>query len=125
MLRFLENNTSETFVVTLTEKTTLSPVHYLFVFTHVTEKSSVSFVLSTDESLYPERFNQFTINIPVRFAGAPVGQYHYRVFEQSSAENTDPEGLTEVERGRMNLIKAEPFEFTEYNETTTFKTYAG
>ncbi|MBL0233142.1 MAG: hypothetical protein IPQ08_05715 [Chitinophagaceae bacterium] len=113
-------------IVTLNEKRTLDNGYYLFVFENVTTRDIVTkiFSFSEDESDYPERFNSFPLSSTV-FQDENTGDWRYKVYEQSSSTNTDPTGLTEVERGIMKLRPATDFSFTEYTGTTSFKQYEG
>lgn len=113
-------------IVTLNEKRTLDNGYYLFVFENVTTRDIVTkiFSFSEDESDYPERFNSFPLSSTV-FQNENTGDWRYKVYEQSSSTNTDPTGLTEVERGIMKLRPATDFSFTEYTGTTSFKQYEG
>lgn len=113
-------------IVTLNEKRTLDNGYYLFVFENVTTRDIVTkiFSFSEDESDYPERFNSFPLSSTV-FQDKNTGDWRYKVYEQSSSTNTDPTGLTEVERGIMKLRPATDFSFTEYTGTTSFKQYEG
>lgn len=118
---------SENITVTLNEKRTLTNPYYLFVFTHILTKNVVNKIYSylEDDSSYQDRYNQFEINTDTVFAGQPIGQWRYDVYEQVSSTNTDPIGLTEVEKGIMMLKPETAFEFESYNEPTTFKAYGG
>ncbi len=121
------NSSAENITVTLNEKRTLTTGYYLFVFTHILTKNVVNKIYSflDDDSGYQDRYNQFEINTATVFSGQPRGMWTYSVYEQASSTNTDPTGLTEVERGVMQLIPVMEFEFEEYNESTTFKVYGG
>lgn len=121
------NETSESFVVTLNEKRTLTSGYYLFVFTNITTKAAKTKIynFTEDNSSYPDRFNQFDINTSVVFSGADTGEWLYNVYEQASSSNTDVTGLTEVERGLLKLNAATEFEFEKYNESTSYKQYTG
>lgn len=127
MLLLTLGQTAENIVVTLNEKRTLDNGYYLFIFTHLTTKATVSKIYSfvDDDSTDTERYNQFEINTNTVFSGARTGQWKYQVYEQASSSNTDPTGLTEVERGIMQLNPATAFSFNNYNEQQTFKTYNG
>lgn len=126
MLLFTEGNTTQRFVITIEEKTTLVDQYYLFVFEHITTKSQVKFIKSPadDVSHNTDRYNEFEIDVNALFSGQAVGQFIYRIYQQESATNTDETGLTEVENGKMLLQKAEDFEYTEYAGETNFKVYA-
>jgi len=113
--------TIPSFVFTLTEKTTLTNPNYRFVFSHVTQKQEVEVTISAAEdlSLYPERFNEFPIDVNTLFANKALGQWHYRVFE------TDGTVSNEVENGKMNLTKTKDPVFKAYETQTPFKAYGG
>lgn len=128
MLQFKQNDTAVAIILTLTELTTLSAPFYLFSFTHVLTKDVVAFVKSDedDESDYPARYNQFTIDPETTFAGEQPGEWHYRVFEQDNADNLDPTLATGLlESGKMILDRTEDFAFELYDSPTSFKTYNG
>ena len=128
MIELNQGTTSEIIIVTLTEAVTLLEPYYLFVFTHVTTKNIITFIKSIDddESDYPERFNQFTIDTSVVFNSQPPGEWHYTIYEQESNSNTDPVGAAGIlEYGKMYLLRTTPFEFSIYDKPVTFKTYNG
>lgn len=118
---------SENITVTLNEKRTIDSGYYLFVFTHVLTRNVVKKIYGflDDDSPYPERYNQFEIDTDTVFLDEPIGQWNYAVYEQASSSNTDPDGLTEVETGLMQLKPAVEFSFVKYSEPTIFKAYAG
>lgn len=115
-------------IFTLTENVSLNDPYYLFVFTHILTKQQVKFIKAggADESSYPERYNQFTINMATVFANAPIGQWNYTVYEQASATNTD-ESLTgaPLEYGKLIIDRTTPFTFIKYNSATTYAAYNG
>lgn len=128
MLQFKQDNTAAVMILTLTEFVTLTPPYYLFAFTHVTTKDVVAFVKAEadDESEYPHRYNQFTINASVVFANQKSGEWHYQVHEQVSAVNINPAASGAVlEYGKLLLDRETEFAFTQYDSATTFKTYNG
>lgn len=127
MLLLTLGETSEEVVVTLNEKRTLDSGYYLFVFTNVTTKDVVTkiYAFAEDTSDYPTRFNLFDIDTDTVFSGKSTGEWAYVVYEQSSNSNTNPDGLTEVERGILQLRPASEFAFEAYDEATTFKQYGG
>ena len=128
MLEFKQDDTAAVMILTLTEFVSISTPYYLFVFTHVTTKDVVAFVKSEagDESEYPQRYNQFTINASVVFDGKQSGEWHYKVYEQASDINIDPAAAGAVlEYGKLYLDRATEFAYTQYNSATSFKTYNG
>lgn len=124
MLLFTVGQASEDFVVTLNEKRTLDSGYYLFVFTNVTTKNVVNKIynFTEDASAYPTRFNQFNINTSTVFLNQDPGGWRYEVYEQASSSNTVVTGLTEVERGIMQLRSTEAT-FEDYDAATTYKQY--
>ena len=72
----------------------------------------------SDSSLSPSRYNEFTI-IDGTDVDFPIdGFYTYKIYEQANGSgNTDPAGLTIVEKGRAHVYvnDADP---TEYDDTT-------
>lgn len=97
---YLEKDTVNTFVLTLTEVTTISNPYYLFEFEDEFDTSTNPiYWQGTDTSPYPSRYNLFTIDEPtdVEFV---KGQYKYKVYE-SLTPTVDPTGLNMIEEGRM------------------------
>lgn len=129
MIELTAGQTSEKIVVTLNELKTLAAPNWLLRFVHVHTGTVVSIVRleSDDESDYPSRFNKFDINTAVSFLNKPPGEWHYKVYEQASTTNTDPDLATGiVEYGKMYLIPATAYSQTQYDNTpTTFKSYQG
>lgn len=128
MLQFKQDDTSAILILTLTELVSIADPYYLFVFTHVLTKDVVKFLKSStdDESHYPSRYNQFTIDPSVVFEDQQPGEWHYKIYEQVSSTNTDPTLADAIlEYGKMLLDRATDFSFTKYDQPTTFKTYNG
>lgn len=128
MLNFGGANTTQNFVVTLTERVSINNPYFLFVFEHVTTKQVFKFVLNSanDLSAYPDRFNQFQINVPTLMSSAPEGDYRYSVYEQASSSNTDVAltgALLEVGQMKMNVLPDRTY--TKYNQSQSFKVYNG
>ena len=128
MLELTKGQTSEKIIVTLDELKTLNEPYYLFVFTHVTTKDVVKFIISAedDESNYPERYNQFNLNTETIFGLKPVGEWHYIIYEQASSTNQDPDLTTSLlEYGKMLLYPTSAFAYTKYDNPVTYKAYNG
>ena len=127
MLQLTQGQTDEKIVVTLTELSTLNDPYFLFVFTHVTTKAVVNIIVSDaqDESDYPERFNQFTIDTNALFNNQLTGEWLYTAYEQSSPTNTETTGLNVLENGKLRLYPSSQFSYTQYNSSTTYKAYNG
>lgn len=93
---------SKNWYLTLTEKTTISNPYYLFSLKHRLTAVEYNFLL-TDISSYKERYNEFAIT-----EGATVtldaGEYFYRIYAQTSSNNTNPELANElVEEGLVKV----------------------
>jgi hypothetical protein len=128
MLQFKQDNTAAVMILTLTELVSLTTPYYLFVFTHVTTKDQVKFIKAEidDESDYPQRYNQFTINAATVFTGKQPGEWHYKVYEQAGAVNLDPALSGAVlEYGKLYLDRAVDFAYTQYDSATSYKVYNG
>jgi hypothetical protein len=97
---YLEKDTVNIFVLTLTEVTTIPNPYYLFEFQdEFNTTATIIYWEGTDTSAYPSRFNLFTLDEPTDIDFVK-GQYRYRVYE-SSVPTLDPTGLTMIEEGRM------------------------
>jgi len=127
MLQLTKSETNEAIILTLTELTTLVNPYYLFVFIQATTKQQVCFIKSSadDESDYPERYNQFSINTGELFGNMQPGEWHYTVYEQDNGSNINTTGLNVIEYGKMFLIANDGFAYSIYNLNTTYKAYNG
>lgn len=115
----LQRDATTTFVTTVTESTTLVNPEYLFEF--IEEQTDESyFCILADTSLYPTRYNEFSItdgsdlNFPID------GYYTYKIYEQPDGTGTlDPTGLTIVEKGRAHVYVTDtaPNEYDDTSET--------
>lgn len=98
-------------VVTLYEKTTLSPVYYLFEFIPKGTKVP-TYCIASEDSTQLQRYNRFLItetDAPNPLNGEvslPPGEAYYNVYQQSSSTNLDPAGLTIVESKLTFVIKS-------------------
>lgn len=117
----LTRGATQNVYLTLTEKEVLINPNYLFVFTNVSSNRTVSFVKlnATDTSLYKSRYNKFSFIVNTLFPAALLGQYNYNIYEQASAVNTDPTGLTLLETGLMEL-KETTVIFTNHTSVNTY-----
>jgi hypothetical protein len=128
MLQFKQDNTAAVMILTLTEFVTLPTPYYLFVFTHVETKNAVALVKAEveDESDYPQRYNQFTINAADVFEDQPTGEWHYKVYEQVSAVNINPALAGDIlEYGKLYLDRSTEFAYAQYDSSTSYKAYNG
>ena len=121
MMIHLTKGETNTIIMTLTEKQSLSYPNYLFVFTNRSSNEQVKFVklYANDASLYKDRYNEFTITTNSYFKNALEGQYTYEIYEQTSSTNLDITGLNKLETGIMWLSGST----VTYNQYTTTDTY--
>ncbi len=98
----IEKNKTNTVILTLSEKTTLTNAYYLFEFISDETNNKVYFI-PTDISPNKVRYNEFTIIEPTNMS-LTVGTYKYTIYEQASSSNTNPSGLNVVEIGRVDVI---------------------
>lgn len=113
-------------VVTLNERKTLTNPYYLFVFQNIQTRVDYPVVINStsDLSAYPDRFNEFQINVVTVFGTVNTGDYNYSAYEQASNSNTDPTGLNLLENGKMKMRTTETA-VDAYETTTTYKAYKG
>lgn len=95
--------------MTLTELSTLDGPVYLFLFICDQTKEEFTFI-AQDESLYSDRYNEFTILEtvnPDNLVGEvrlPVqGYYSYKVWEQESTTNLVPPDTDPIEVGKVRV----------------------
>lgn len=113
----LQRDAATTFVITVTELTTISNPEYLFEFIEEQTDESYYCILS-DTSLYTGRYNEFTITDGTDLNFPIDGYYTYKVYEQSNGSgNLDPTGLTMVEEGRA-WVYLDDSPANEYEDTT-------
>ena len=97
---------SKDWILTLTEKVTISPAYFLFSFTHRLTNTITNKVL-TDISAYTERYNKFSVTEGTTFT-LYTGEYQYKVYAQTSPTNTDPNLADElVEQGLLKVNSVE------------------
>lgn len=114
-----------TVVLTLSEKTTLDPVFYLFEFIKDGSPGTAFTFTAQDTSSNKYRYNQFYIEdgpIEDRLNGVvdfEIGKYQYNVYEQSSATNLVVANAGDrVENGRVE-VKSSAQIAKEFNQNQT------
>lgn len=112
--------------LTLTEKQTLTAPNYLFRFVQRTTNEEITFVKSngSDTSTAKDRYNRFIFDVDQLFCGM-VGEYHYYVYEQASASNTEVSltgNLLETGMMRLNEPTENVYTFTAYETDNSFVT---
>jgi hypothetical protein len=116
--------------LTLKEKTTILNPTYLFEFINNQGLNKV-YCICADTSLYPDRYNRFTIVVKTSGAVPLNGEinltigdeYDYNIYAQTSTTNLDPALADEtVESGYMTYDKSMT-QRAEYENITTRKVY--
>lgn len=104
---YLEKDSVNTFVLTLTETSTITNPYYLFVFQNEFNKDSERFQwMGTDTSAYINRYNLFQLEEGVD-ATFVIGQFTYTVYESANPIIIVDQAinyystLSVVEEGRM------------------------
>lgn len=118
----IEKDGTTTFVVTLTELTTISNPEYLFEFVS-DQLDKYFYCILTDESSATDRYNKFTIIDGTDVSFTHDGDYTYNVYEQANGSgNLDPSGLNRVEHGRAKVYIVDSAE-DEYSASITNTVY--
>ncbi len=125
----LTKDSANTIRVSLAELSTLASPVYLIEF--ISDMSLISTTcIAPDTSLYPARFNQFTITEQTSPDGLlaqillePVGFFTYNIYEQTSATNLSPDdpGVILLETGKARVLidgDRESTAFTYYQNPT-------
>lgn len=130
----IRKNTTNTVILTLKEKQTLTTPVFLFRLINDIENREISFI-AADTSAYTYRYNKFSIQ---ETSGAndlltgvvtlnPPGFWRYEVYEQSSSTNLDYllslNPHSPLEKGRIT-VKGTGQVFIKHREPNkTFKSY--
>lgn len=124
MIHLIKGQTNSV-VLTLSEKCTLSSPNYLWVCKSRNTNETISFVIlgSADVSSYKTRFNKFNIVTSNYFASSTNGEWTYMIYEQTSTSNLNPSLATGlVETGQFSLNDSSEFSFNTYNSANnTYK----
>lgn len=98
-------------VVTATELTTQTNPIFVFEFTHHQSTEQVGPVVLSNESLSPERYDEFIIDEGVNVTFPYTGDYTYRIKEQQTS--------TILEVGRLIVKEAKPADDIYQNDITS------
>jgi hypothetical protein len=124
-MQVINKGQSNKFVVTLKEKQTLTNPYFLFEFTNKVERNPI-YVILTDVSGFPDRFNQFNIVEGTTVNLTEEGEWDYRVFEQLSNSNLNPslsDNKVPLEVGMLYVKGTPTITKKQYVKTQTIKTY--
>lgn len=107
-------------VYTATELAVLNNPYFLFTCVNSVTNDKVSFVATNTSET--KRYDKSSISSSV-FADSEPGLWNYKIYEQASDTNTDPEGLNEVEDGYINLVRENDPEVKTYSTNNQYKAY--
>ena len=103
--------------MTLKELQTLENPNWLFVFYNEENLLNYQSVILSDVSLYKERFNEFSFTLPTDLDLSVTGDYIYKVYEQTSEINLDPDLADNLcETGKALVIGTSTTEY--FNNVT-------
>lgn len=128
----IEKDTTNTVILTLSEKTTLTDAVYLFEVT-CDESGEVKCFIAEDISTNKYRYNEFEFIENVTedllngtFSLTLQGFYKYNVYEQSSTTNLDPTLATNlIDKGKLKCFVTETEAPTYSGNQTTTVVYNG
>lgn len=108
-------------IVTLTECATIdNPLYWFVVYSFDNTAEDLAFT-STDNSLYPERYNSFTISA-AQTTNLTIGDYRYIIYE--TTDGTANTIIGAAEAGIWQIYEADTVVDT-YSEVQTDYTYKG
>jgi len=125
----IQKNTVNNCIFTLAEKTTLTPVYYLFEFINTQDDSILTFTC-TDISVNKLRYNEFEIEetsnedrLTGKITLDLLGSYKYNIYEQSSSTNLlVANSGSLIETGRIDVKGTEQTDET-FEETRTIAVF--
>lgn len=132
-MKVINQNETNSVVVTATENATLASPYWLLVFTSEATNSTNT-CICTNLSGYTDRYDKFSVienDTENRTAGTlslkPEGTWTLEVYEQSSSSNLDPANATTMCHRERVFVKGTA---TEYDKTyttgeTTWSTWNG
>lgn len=121
---------SNTIVVTLNEKNTLSNPNYLFEFENKVTKAK-AYCVPTDISQYKDRYNEFAITETANPANlnqitlATTGEWVYRIYEQASSTNINPSLAGAIVETGLCTVNGANSTQTVYSVSTSRTVYNG
>ena len=127
----INKNTVNNNILTLSEKTTLSNVIYLFEVINDQTKNNIYFI-AQDISINKERFNEFNITdniIETPLTGVvnfPLkGFSKYNIYEQISTTNLSPIGLNLIDKGKLKVMDVSTPKVAYNGNQTNYIAYGG
>ena len=113
-MQLITRGTNSTIIFTLKEKQTLTNPYFLFELKFRGDGTTTKTFIAADTSTYSDRYNQFLVTevnagSEILTSGTvnlqTVGEWHYRIFEQTSASNLNVANATsELENGIIKVL---------------------
>lgn len=128
----INENTSNTVILTLSEKTTLTNVNYLFeVYNDMT--NIYKYFIAQDISTNKLRYNEFIITETItefpllgQINLITEGFYKYNVYEQASPSNLNPLlALNLIDKGKLKFVKASTSNIVYTGNQINYVEYGG
>lgn len=132
-MQVITRSTANTLVFTLTELVTLTTPYFLFEL-KCSQNGITKYFISANTSSYTYRYDKFTVTevelaseaLTTGSVNLPyVGEYYYRIWEQSSSTNLNPANTTTLlEQGIIRVLETasatnqysgNSLEYTQYN----------
>lgn len=113
-MQLITRGTNSTIIFTLKEKQVLSNPYFLFELKFRGDGTTTKTFIAADTSSYSDRYNQFLVTevnagSEILTSGTvnlqTVGEWHYRIFEQSSSSNLNVANTgKELENGIIKVL---------------------
>ena len=113
-MQLITRGTNSTIIFTLKEKQTLTSPYFLFELKFRGDGTTTKTFIVSDTSTYSDRYNQFQVTevnagSEILTSGTinlqNVGEWHYRIFEQTSSSNLEVANTTsELENGIIKVL---------------------
>jgi hypothetical protein len=113
-MQLITRGTNSTIIFTLKEKQTLTNPYFLFELKYRGDGTTTKTFIASDTSTYTDRYNEFLVT-EVNAGGEiltsgtinlqNVGEWHYRIFEQTSSTNLIvANAVNELENGIVKVL---------------------
>jgi hypothetical protein len=113
-MQLITRGTNNTIIFTLKEKQTLTNPYFLFELKYRGDGTTVKTFIVSDNSIYSDRYNQFLVTevnagSEILTSGTVnlqnVGEWHYRIFEQTSSSNLQVANtISQLENGIIMVL---------------------
>jgi hypothetical protein len=113
-MQLITRNSNNTIIFTLKEKQTLTSPYFLFELKFRGDGTTTKTFIASDTSTYSDRYNEFLVTevnagSEILTSGTVnlqnVGEWHYRIFEQTSPTNLIvANAVNELENGIIRVL---------------------